>query len=265
MLIDTHCHLTDEAFREDREAVVHRALEAGVAGMITIASSVPDARAALELAGGVPEVRCTVGVHPHQVAGWTPEVMEQVRALAEGDPRVVALGETGLDHHYDHGPRDLQLRSFRAHLELGARLDLPVVVHCRSAVREVEAALAAAPSGTRGVLHCFAGDEALMDTALGRGWYLSFGGMVTFARYDGADLLRRVPADRLLLETDSPYLAPAPFRGRRNEPAHMTLVRDAVARIRGEDPEEVEEVTGANAARLFQVTFPRVGRQGEVV
>lgn len=253
MLFDTHCHLTDPVFDSDREVVLARAREAGVVGMVCITSHPEDASAALALARRHPDLWCTAGIHPHEAQRFSPDAMEHIRDMAGTEPLVVALGETGLDHFYDHGPRELQRRSFEAHLALGVELDLPVVVHCRNADREMEAMLRNAPPGSRGVLHCFSGDEALLEAALERGWSASFGGVVTFKRFDGAELLRAVPVERLMLETDSPYLAPVPFRGKRNEPAHMARVLEVVAELRGEDPVYLAETTTRNAYRFFGV------------
>lgn len=262
MLVDTHCHLTDPAFDPDRREVIRAAAAAGVGAVVTIASSVEDSRAGRALAREHPGVWCTAGIHPHEAGSWSPEAMETLRGIALGHSRVVALGETGLDHHYDLGPRRLQLRSFEDHLALGVELGLPVVVHCRSAEREVEAVIRAAPAGSRGVLHCFAGDARLLEAALDRGWSVSVGGIVTFRSYDGADLLRTVPTDRLMLETDSPYLTPVPFRGKRNEPSRVTLVRDAVAAHLGMTPAEVEERTTRNAAAFFRLELPDAAGSG---
>jgi len=253
MLFDSHCHLTDPAFDPDRDEVVARAREAGVVGMVTIASNPRDALAGLELARNHPDIWCTAGIHPHQAELYSPAVLDGIRTLALEEGRVVALGETGLDHFYDHAPRELQRISFQAHLLLGVELDLPVVVHCREADREMEAMLRDAPDGSRGVLHCFAGGEALLEVALERGWSISFGGVVTFRRFDGGALLRGVPLDRLMLETDSPYLAPVPFRGKRNEPAHVGRVLEVVAALREEDPVTVGRATTENARRFFGI------------
>ena len=253
MLFDTHCHLTDPAFDPDRELVFDRAREAGVVGMVCIASHPDDGLAALALALAHPDIWSTVGIHPHEAQRFSPEAMDVIRETAETEPRVVALGETGLDHFYDHAPRDIQRRSFEAHLELGVEMDLPAVVHCRNADREMEDMLRNAPPGSRGVLHCFSGDRPLLDAALERGWSVSFGGVITFKRFDGGDLLRAVPADRLLLETDSPYLAPVPFRGKRNEPAHVARVLEVAAELRGEDPDLLAGTTTENARRFFRL------------
>ncbi|MDP2954795.1 MAG: TatD family hydrolase [Longimicrobiales bacterium] len=252
-LFDSHCHLTDAAFRDDREAVLHRAREAGVTRLVTIASSVADADAAVELARAWPGVWCTAGVHPHEAGGAAPDALERVRELALL-PEVVALGETGLDYHYDHAPRGVQRSLFEAHLALGAEVGLPVVVHAREADPDIAAVVRNAPTGTRGVLHCFTGGPLAFEEALARGWYVSFSGIASFKSFAVADLLREVPDDRLLVETDSPYLAPVPMRGKRNEPAYVREVAEAVAGHLGETLEAVAARTIANALRFYGLT-----------
>jgi TatD DNase family protein len=247
---DSHCHLTDTAFRDDREAVLHRAREAGVTRVVAIASHVADARDALALARSTPGMWCTAGVHPHEAGSAAPEAMEAVRDLA-GETEVVALGETGLDYHYDLSPRAVQRRLFDAHLALGAELDLPVVVHAREADPDVAAALRNAPPGTLGVLHCFTGGAEAFAVAMERGWYVSFSGIASFKSFAVADLLRQVPGDRLLVETDAPYLAPVPFRGKRNEPSFVPQVVTAVAAHLGDTVEQVARRTTANALRFY--------------
>jgi len=249
-LFDSHCHLTDAAFRDDREAVLLRAREAGVTRLVTIASDVADARAALALARAHEGVWCTAGVHPHEAGAADPDALERVRELA-AEPEVVALGETGLDYHYDHSPRDVQRRLFDAHLALGAETGLPVVVHAREADADVAAALRGAPPGVRGVLHCFTGGEAAFAEAMARRWWVSFSGIATFRSFSVVGLLREVPADRLMVETDAPYLAPVPHRGRRNEPAYVREVVEGVAAHLGETPGSVAARTTANALRFY--------------
>lgn len=251
-LFDSHCHVTDAAFRDDREAVLLRAREAGVRRLVCIASNVADAHDALALARGRDGVWCTAGVHPHEAGEAADDAMAQVRLLA-AEPEVVALGETGLDYHYDFSPRDVQRSLFEAHLSLGAELGLPVVVHAREADDDVAAALSGAPEGTRGVLHCFTGGEKAFAVAMERDWYVSFSGIASFKSFGVADLLREVPADRLLIETDSPYLAPVPLRGKRNEPAFVHHVCVAVAAHLGEDPVAVARRTTANALSFYQI------------
>lgn len=247
---DSHCHLTDAAFRDDREAALLRAREAGVTGLVTIASTLDDAAAALALARAHERVWCTAGVHPHEVAGAPADVAARLRELA-ALPNVVALGETGLDYHYDHAPRDVQRRVFDAHLALGAETGLPVVVHAREADEDVAAALRGAPAGARGVLHCFTGGARAFEEAMARGWHVSFSGIASFRTFAVADLLREVPPHRLLIETDAPYLAPVPMRGKRNEPAFVRHVAEAVAAHLGEPLEAVAARTAANARSFY--------------
>ncbi len=254
-LVDTHAHLTDARFADDVDEVVERVRDAGVRWLVSIASDVDDARAAVALAERHPEVYATAGIHPHEATSASDEAFGRLRELAE-HPRVVAIGETGLDFHYDNSPRAKQIESFQKHLAIAAELDLPVVVHARSADEEVRAAIEAAGWG-RGVLHCFSGGDDLLEAALALGWYISFAGMITFPKWDGADQLRSVPLDRLLVETDSPYLAPVPFRGRRNEPAYVRRVVERVAELRGEDVDFVAAATAANAARFYALRDPR--------
>jgi len=252
-LFDSHCHLTDAAFREDREAVLLRAREAGVTRLVTIASDVEDARAALELARSTEGVWCTAGIHPHEAASAAPGDVDRVSELAAGHQEVVAIGETGLDFHYDHSPRDVQIELFEAHLALGAETGLPVVVHAREADGEIAAALQGMPGGTLGVLHCFTGGDRAFEKAMSAGWYVSFSGIASFKSFGALDRLREVPLDRLLVETDSPYLAPVPYRGKRNEPAWVAQVAEAVARLLDMDVSELARATTANACRFYGV------------
>lgn len=251
-MIDAHAHLTDERFAGDVDEVIGRALAAGVRAIVTIATDLQDSEAAQQLAQRHASVFATVGIHPHAAANAPAGAQERIRKLA-ALPRVVALGETGLDYHYDFAPRDLQRDLFSAHLALGAELDLPVVVHSRESDDDVASLMREAGSATRGVLHCFAGGRELLETALDLGWYVSFAGMITFKRFDAAELLCAVPLDRLLVETDSPYLAPVPHRGKRNEPSFVPLVATRAAELRGEDVEELAAATERNARAFFRL------------
>ncbi len=252
MVFDTHCHLTADAFEGDLEEVLGRARAAGLVGMTCIASTPADADGAIGLAESNADIWATAGVHPHEAGsaepGWDAEVEARLR-----HPRVVAVGECGLDFHYDFAPRDRQFDVFARQIELAAAHDLPLVVHSRTADREMQSFLSEMPTGVRGVLHCFSGGDELLDTALGRGWYVSFGGMVTFRKWTDEERLRRVPVDRLLVETDSPYLAPVPFRGKRNEPAHVVRVVERIAELRGEDPIETARRTTRNALEFYRI------------
>ncbi len=250
--IDSHAHLTDERLHPQAAEVVERARAAGVRQLVTIGTTLDDSLQAVELAARLPGVFVTVGIHPHSAADASEEAFARIEELARS-PRVVALGETGLDYYYDNSPREVQRRAFARHLELARTLDLPVVVHSRDADEDLRPMLVEAANGTRGVLHCFTGGRALMETALAAGWYISFAGMITFRNFSDAELLRAVPLDRILVETDSPYLAPIPHRGKRNEPAYVRLVAQRAAELRGEDPEEFGAATVRNTRALYRL------------
>jgi TatD DNase family protein len=252
MLIDSHAHLTDDRLAGEVGEVLERARGAGVSRVVTIGTTLDDSRAAVALSKLHPDVYASAGVHPHSAEEASPEALSEIEALAR-EPEVVALGETGLDYFYDNAPREAQRRSFLHHLEMGRRLDLPVVVHAREADDDVVALLREAGAGTRGVLHCFAGRRPMLEAALALGWYVSFSGMITFPKYGDAELLRAVPLDRLLVETDSPYLTPVPHRGKRNEPAHVALVSRRAAELREEDAELVATATARNAMDLYRI------------
>ena len=257
-MFDSHCHLTDGRFDEDRAAVLDAAFQAGVTRIVTVASNLEDARAAAKLAGSHAELAgshaalwSTAGIHPHEVSETEDADLAAVRELAATDPRVVAIGETGLDYFYDHSPRELQRRWFEAQLEVAAELDLPIVIHTREAEDDTIAVLRNAPESVLKVLHCFTGNMKLLEVGLEEGCYVSFAGIVTFSKFDGQEVVRAVPEDRLLAETDAPYLAPVPRRGKRNEPAFVTHVVAALADIRGESVGAVAEATARNAVRCY--------------
>ena len=250
-MFDSHCHLTDGRFDEDRAAVLDGALDAGVTRMVTVASNLEDARAAADLAAARPGLWSTAGIHPHEVSEAGDGDLGLVQELAVTHPEVVAIGETGLDYFYDHSPRELQRRWFEAHLGVAADLDLPIVIHTREAEDDTIEILRNAPKSVRKVLHCFTGSLKLLEVGLEEGCYVSFAGIITFSKFDGQDAVRAVPGDRLLAETDAPYLAPVPRRGKRNEPAFVAHVVAALADIRGEGVEEVAEATARNAQRFY--------------
>ncbi|MEK9506873.1 TatD family hydrolase [Gemmatimonadota bacterium Y43] len=255
MLFDSHCHLTADAFDDDRELVLARARDVGVRGMVTIASDADDAEAALAWAAQHDGVWSTAGVHPHAAERATPEALRRVRDLLD-HPSVVAVGECGLDFHYDNAPRDAQFAAFRAQIRMAGETGLSLVVHSRDADVEMIRELRGDAGAVTGVLHCFTGGDALLDAALEADWYVSFSGIATFKRYEGGDQVRRVPADRLLVETDSPYLAPVPHRGRRNEPAFVAHTAAVVAEMRGLEVDELSELTRRNAHRFYGLPHP---------
>jgi TatD DNase family protein len=250
-LTDAHAHLADERILPQVDDVVRRAAEAGVTAIVCIGTDADDSRTALGLAQRFAGVYATAGVHPHAAGRATDEAFAAIRELI-AQPKVVALGETGLDYHYDFAPRERQRDAFARHLELSAESGLPVVVHAREADGDIRAILREHPRAT-GVLHSFSSGRELLEEALGMGWYASFSGMITFKKYEGADLVRMVPGDRILVETDTPYLAPVPHRGKTNEPAFVRFTAARAAEMRGVDADEFALLTSRNARRFYRL------------
>jgi TatD DNase family protein len=247
-VIDTHAHL--DACGEPAHALLERARSAGVTRVIAIGSGIDSSRAAVALAGQEDGVFATVGVHPHDAGGADAGRLGELTALLE-DERVVAVGETGLDFYRDLAPRGAQRELFEAHLELAARVTKAAVVHSRAADAETAHALSSFPGTV--VLHCFSSPD-LLPAALERGYYVSFAGNVSFPKADELRAAaREVPADRILVETDSPYLSPQPVRGRPNEPAHVVHTLMAVAAARGEDADELAQRIDENANAAFGI------------
>lgn len=255
-MIDSHCHLADEVFAGDLDAVIARAKDAGLERAMTILSAgdQKEAAQAERLISLWPECRLSVGVHPHaakEFADRPERAAEIVREQIARTPAARAVGEIGLDYHYDFAPREVQREVFAAQLDLARELALPIVVHTREATDDTFALLAAVP-GVRGVFHCFTGDAALARRVVEVGFYVSFAGIVTFPKAgDLRDAAAIVPADRLLIETDSPYLAPVPHRGKRNEPSFVGQVLATLATVRGEDPRTLEAQVTENFRRFF--------------
>jgi TatD DNase family protein len=258
-MIDSHCHLADEVFAPDLDAVVDRARAAGLerALVILAAGDEKERAQALRVERLWPEVRFAIGVHPHQAhafAGRPQDAADAVRAQLEATPAARAIGEIGLDYHYDFSPADIQQQVFRAQVRLARELDRPVIIHTREADADTLAILREEGSGgVRGVLHCFTGTPDLARAGLELGLYISLAGIVTFPKAtELRDTARGVPLDRLLAETDSPFLAPVPHRGKRNEPAQVALVVAALAALYGLDPADLAARTTANFHTLFR-------------
>jgi TatD DNase family protein len=250
--IDSHAHLADPAFDADREAAIERARATGASAVVCVGESLDAARRARALAEAHPGfLAFTAGVHPWDAPAFdAARDLDAIRELAAAG--AVAVGECGLDGTYAHAPREAQRRAFGAQLELARELALPVIVHTREAEDDTRAMVVeAGRAGVRGVLHCYTGSHALAEAALGVGWYVSFSGIVTFKKWTDLDLLRLVPDDRLLAESDSPYLAPVPHRGKRNEPAWVTFTVARLAEVRAVAAARVGELVTANARRLF--------------
>jgi TatD DNase family protein len=251
-LIDTHCHLNHADLASDWRAIVERAKAAGVGRMIVVGCDISSSEAAVRMAGESPGVFAAVGVHPHEASGYGDTTTDELSSLLACS-RVVALGEIGLDFHYDLSPRDAQIRAFRAQLALARAHGAPVIVHCRDAYDETLAALEEAR--VAGVVHCWTGTAEQAERAVALGLYLGFTGIVTFKRAEQVrGAARIVPEDRLLVETDAPYLAPVPHRGERNEPAFLPLIVRALAAVRDAEPGKIAVESTANAERLFGLT-----------
>ena len=255
-LFDTHCHISLEQFDEDREAVIERMLAAGVRRAVVVVDAVEDVEGAFRLAKAHNFLRVAVGVHPHYAKDYDAHA-EAVLREALGRPETVILGEIGLDYHYDLSPRDVQRRVFERQLDLALELDMPVQLHIREAHGEtMELVRARSREGRMpaGIMHCFTGSWECAKTYLAAGLYISLSGAVTFKNAPKlAEVARNVPADRLLIETDCPYMAPVPMRGRRNEPAFVAYNCEKIAELRGQSPDAVAEMTWQNALRAFRI------------
>jgi TatD DNase family protein len=252
LLIDTHCHLADPAYAPDLPDVLERAWSAGVGRIVVIGETRERAEAALAMATAESKLVAAAGIHPHDAHGWSPESESWLGELLR-DPRIVALGETGLDYHYDHSPRSLQHRAFEAQLGLAQKAGKPVIIHAREADEDVAAILGRHPDVTA-ILHSFSSGMALLRAGLVLRHYVSFSGMVTFKNWGLDDAILETPLDRLLLETDGPYLAPVPHRGKRNEPAYVRQVAERIAAVRSMPVDELIRITGQNARRVFQLS-----------
>ena len=257
MLVDSHCHLDFPDFAEERDAVIERARSAGIGTMVTICTRLDEFPAVRAIAEADDDIWCSVGVHPHEAADYAETSVEDLAALA-ARPRVIGIGETGLDFHYDHSPRDVQEQVFRTHIAVARASGLPLIIHAREADLEI-ARMLQEERATAGVLHCFSSGRGLAEAALELGFYISISGIVTFRNAeDLRAIVRDVPLDRLLVETDAPYLAPVPYRGKRNEPAFVAATAAAVAELKELEPEALATATSANFYRLFGKACPPV-------
>jgi len=254
MLIDSHCHL-DYFSDAELPGILQRAAEAGVAEMVTIGTRLDQASAAKALAEAHPRLWCTVGVHPHHAGDAAVPAPEVIAGLTE-HPKVIGIGESGLDYFYDKAPRDVQQASFRAHIRAARLAAVPLAIHARDADDDIAGILRDERDNGGNfafLLHCFSSGRALAETAVELGGYVSFSGILTFPRSEALrEIARDLPADRLLVETDAPYLAPVPFRGKRNEPAWTAHTAKVLARVRGLDMAAIEDLTTANFRRLFR-------------
>ena len=254
MLIDSHCHL-DYYTEAERPEVLARAAAAGVAEMVTIGTTLAQSQRLPAIAEAQPNLWCTVGVHPHHAAEAPVPSPEDVAAMT-AHPRVIGIGESGLDYFYDRSPRDVQQAGFRAHIRAARLAGLPLAIHARDADGDI-AAILQDERDTGGnfsfLLHCFSSSRALAEAAVAMGGHVSFSGILTFPKsHELREIARDLPADRVLVETDAPYLAPVPFRGKRNEPAYVTHTARVLAEVRGLEPAALVDLTTTNFRRLFR-------------
>jgi TatD DNase family protein len=266
MLVDSHAHLDFSQFDADRQEVITRAREAGVEMIVNAGAGLEASQAGVALAETYPQIYAAVGVHPHEAKTLNENVLEELRALAQ-HPKVVAIGEIGLDYYRDRSPRPVQRQAFQQQLALAAELGKPIIVHDREAHDDVmnmlrqwagEVRATDHPINQLGVMHCFSGDLAMAREVIEMGFYVSIPGPVTFTNARRLpELVDALPLERLLIETDCPYLTPHPHRGKRNEPAYVRLVAEAIAQIRGIPLEHVARITTANAQTLFGLESPK--------
>lgn len=251
-LIDTHAHLDHERYRNDRDDVIARAKAAGVWPIVEVACDIKTSWLAIGLLRRYPGLLATVGIHPHEAKTGSDSALERVRTMAR-EAGVVAIGEIGLDYHYEFSPREMQRRAFAAQVGLAKEVGLPIVVHDREAHADTLAILKSeGAEQVGGVMHCFSGDAEMARNCLDMGFYISVGGTLTFPNAGRLrDIAAKLPLDRLLLETDCPYLSPVPHRGKRNEPAFVVLVAEELARLKSITPGEAAAATTRNAAALF--------------
>lgn len=258
-LFDTHAHLDEDAFESDRDDVIERARSSGVVGIVSVGTTADSSQRTVELSRQYNGVYAAVGIQPNYVAEAQPGDWERIETLAEEDG-VVAIGETGLDRYWDFAPFDQQQEYFERHLALARQRDLPFIVHCRESERDVVSQLQAAAAGgtLSGVMHSFCGDLETARECLKLGLYISFAGMLTFKKNDELRAVAaEIPLDRLLIETDAPYLAPQPKRGKRNEPALVEHTLRCLAEVRDLSPDELAAQTTSNARRLFKLEKPQ--------
>jgi TatD DNase family protein len=254
MLTDTHTHLNDKQFDEDREEVIARARKAGVSRIVNVGYNRETIATSLALAESYDFIYSVVGWHPHDASDMTDEDLEWIESLLK-HPKVVGIGEMGLDYYWDNSPRDVQAEVFRKQIRLARKVGMPIVIHDRDAHQDIVDILREERAQeVGGIMHCFSGSWEMAKQCLDMDFFISFGGPVTFKNAKKPkEIAKRVPLDRLLIETDSPYLTPHPYRGKRNETAYVGLVAEAIAELHDLTPEEIAKVTTQNAVRLFNI------------
>ena len=253
MLFDTHAHMDDRAFDADREALLQALPQQGIAYLMNPGCSLASSRNADRLSKEFDYIYAAVGSHPDAADEVNEEVLEEYRVLCKQNPKIRAIGEIGLDYHYEDIPRELQQKAFRAQMELAAELDLPAIVHERDAHADGMQIVSEFP-GVTGVFHCYSGSAEMAKWLIDRGWYIGFTGVLTFKNARKAiEVAVSIPLDRLVLETDCPYMAPEPFRGKRNDPGKLYRMAEKLAQLRGMTVEEIHHITTENGKRLYRL------------
>lgn len=253
MLIDSHAHLDDERFDLDREYIIENLQKNGIELVVNIGADIHSSKASVELANRYENIYAVVGVHPHAAKEMDENSLAEIEKLAK-NKKVLAIGEIGLDYHYDNSPRDIQRKRFREQIGLAKKLDLPIVVHSREADEDLLHILKEEGQGLRAIIHCFSSDRAQLKEYLELGFYIAIGGPVTFKKTDELkEVAKLVPIDRLLLETDAPYLAPTPYRGKRNEPIFVKQTAKLIAELRGMTLEDLSLQTNRNTKKIFNI------------
>ncbi len=253
MLIDSHAHLDKEQFDLDREYIIEHLEKNGIELVINVGADMESSKKSVELAEKYHNIYAAVGVHPHSAKEVSQETLEELRLLSKNE-KVLAIGEIGLDYHYDNSPRDIQRKWFREQIKLARELDLPIVVHSREADEDTLEILTEEAQGLRGVMHCFSSDRKMMEAYLDLGFYISLAGPVTFKKTDELkEVAKLVPLKKLLIETDAPYLAPSPYRGKRNEPMYVKYTAELIAKLRGLTPEDLALQTNLNTREVFGI------------
>lgn len=253
MLIDSHAHLDDERFDLDREYIIENLQKNGIELVVNIGADIHSSKASVELAEKYKNIYAVVGVHPHEVKDMNENSLAEIEKLAK-NKKVLAIGEIGLDYHYDNSPRDIQRKRFREQINLAKKLNLPIVVHSREADADILQILKEESQELRAIIHCFSSDRAQLKEYLELGFYIAIGGPVTFKKTDELkEVVKVVPLDKLLLETDAPYLAPTPYRGKRNEPMFVKETAKLIAELRGITLEDLTLQTNKNTKKIFNI------------
>ena len=253
MLIDSHAHLDDEKFDLDREYLIKNLQKNGIELVINVGADMESSRASVDLANSYENIYAVVGIHPHDAKEMTASSLEEIEQLSK-NKKVVAIGEIGLDYYYDNSPRDIQRKCFKEQIRLAKRLDMPIVVHTRDADEDTLEILKEESKGLRGIIHCFSSDRAQLEEYLELGFFIAIGGPVTFKKTDELkEAAKVVPMERLLVETDAPYLAPHPYRGKRNEPMFVNHTANLIAELKGISIEELTLQTNKNTKEIFNI------------